>query len=353
MAADTTVMFAGAGHFATKSGERYRGGLFRRSIDDEAWQSVTAGLPENVEARAFLVHPKKPDVIYAGTQDGPYRSTDRGKTWERLGFPQRGAVVWSLAFHPTRPEVMYAGTAPVAIYRSEDGGDNWRKLSAESPEHCFMGAAFPTRTTRIALDPARPDDIYAALEVSGVIRSTDGGETWTDLSRPLIKLSEQPNLKSRIQSDTDSEGMLDSHAMAVTNSHVFLAVRMGLFQSDDRGASWRDIEIGRFSPLVYCRDVIVSPHDSKTMYACLSPASRSTDGSIYRSTDVGATWKRFDHGVKASATMMSATVHARDPKRVYCVSRSGQVFGTEDAGDTWREYRLPGGVQDVYAVACA
>lgn len=348
-----TRIFAGAGHFATKSGERYRGGLFRRSTDEDSWRSITAGLPENVEARAFLVHPENSDVIYAGTQDGPYRSTDGGEHWERLGFPERNAVVWSMAFHPKNPKVIYVGTAPVALYRSEDGGDNWQKLSAKSPEHCFMGAGFPTRTTRIALDPARPDDIYAALEVSGVIRSTDGGETWTDVSEPLIRLSGEPHLKSRIQSDTESEGMLDSHAIAVTGGRVFLAVRMGLFESEDRGKSWHDMEIGRFSPLVYCRDVIVSPRDPQVMYACLSPASRSTDGSLYRSADAGKSWKRFDHDIKANATMMSATVHASDPKRVYCVSRCGQVFGTENAGDTWREYKLPEGVQDVYAVACA
>ena len=348
-----TVMLAGGGHFRTKSGEQYRGGLFRRAIDEEAWQPVTAGLPDNVEARAFAVHPQDPDVIYAGTQDGPYRSTDKGKTWKRLDFPERGAVIWSLAFHPSDPKVMYAGTAPVHIYRSDDGGDTWRKLSAESPEHCFMGAGFPTRTVRIAIDPARPDDVYAGLEVSGVIASRDGGETWTDLSRPLIKLADRPHLKSRIQSDTETEGMLDSHAMAVSGGRVFLAVRMGLFESDDRGASWRDMEIGRFSPLTYCRDVIVSPQDPKVMYACLSPAARSHDGSIYRSDDTGATWKRFDHGIKANATMMKATTHVSDPKRVYCVSRCGQVFGTEDAGESWREYRLPQGVEDVYAVAVA
>ncbi|MGZ5259320.1 MAG: WD40/YVTN/BNR-like repeat-containing protein, partial [Burkholderiales bacterium] len=199
-----TRIFAGAGHFAMKNGERFRGGLFRTSTDDGEWQAVTAGLPENVEARAFLVHPHDSDVIYAGTQDGPYRSTDGGKRWERLGFPDRGSVVWSLAFHPKQPRVMYAGVAPVALYRSEDGGDSWKKLPARSPEHCAMG--FPTRTTRIAVDPGRPDDVYAALEVSGVIRSTDGGESWTDLSAPLMKLSEQPHLKSRIGSDIDSEG---------------------------------------------------------------------------------------------------------------------------------------------------
>jgi photosystem II stability/assembly factor-like uncharacterized protein len=353
--ADTapTRIFAGAGYFVSSTGTKCRGGLFRTTRGEGVWKEITAGLPPNVEARAFAVHPTERDVIYAGTQDGPYRSVDGGEHWERLGFPERNAVVWSLAFHPTRPEVMYAGTAPVGIYRSEDAGDTWKKLtSARSPEHCPMG--FPTRTVRIVADPGRPDDLYAALEVSGVIRSTDGGETWTDLSAPLIKLSEQPKLKSRIGTDNDSEGMLDSHALAVSAARpgtLFLAVRMGVFRSDDRGATWRDIGIGRFSPLTYCRDVIVSPHDAQLMYACLSPASRSTDGSLYRSSDLGETWQRYDHGIKAEATMMAVTVHPRDASRVYCVSRCGQVFGTEDAGATWQEHRLPQDVQDVYSVA--
>ena len=214
---------------------------------------------------------------------------------------------------------------------------------------------FPARVTRIAVNPGSTDEVYAALEVSGVIRSSDGGETWTDLSAPLINLAEHPHLKSRIGSDIDAEGMLDSHALAVSaaTGTAFLAVRMGLFRSDDRGESWRDMEIGRFSPLVYCRDVIVSPHDSRVMYACLSPVSRSTDGSLYRSDDVGKSWRRVDHDVKANATMMAVSAHAGDPARVYCASRCGQVFGTENGGASWREYRLPPGVQDVYAVACA
>jgi photosystem II stability/assembly factor-like uncharacterized protein len=349
-----TRIFAAAGHFTTSTGERYQGGLFRTLAGEGQWHSLTQGLPDNLEARALAVHPGEPDVIYVGTQDGPYRSTDGGERWERLDFPVRGAVVWSLAFHPTQSKVMYAGLAPVGIYRSEDGGDSWKQLpGAKSPEHCFMGANFPTRTTRIAIDPSRPDDVYAALEVSGVIRSTDGGETWQDMSAPLIKLSEQPHLKSRIGSDTEAEGMLDSHALAVSHGKAFLAVRMGLFESEDRGASWRDMKIGRFSPLTYCRDVIVSPHNAKTMYACLSPASRSHDGSLYRSDDVGQSWRRYDHDVKAQATMMASAVHPRDPKRVYCVSRCGQIFGTEDDGASWREYRLPKNVQDVYSVACA
>src|SRR5687767_6458566 len=107
----TTRIFAGAGHYAAGTGERYRGGLFSASSDDGEWRAVTEGLPENVEARAFAVHPKSSDVVYTGTQDGVYRSTDRGATWERLGFPERHTVIWSLAFHPTQPDVMYAGAA--------------------------------------------------------------------------------------------------------------------------------------------------------------------------------------------------------------------------------------------------
>jgi photosystem II stability/assembly factor-like uncharacterized protein len=126
---------------------------------------------------------------------------------------------------------------------------------------------------------------------------------------------------------------------------------MGLFRSDDCGRSWVDTEIGRFSPLVYCRDVIVSPHDPKVMYSCLSPAAVSDDGSLYRSDDMGSSWKRIDHGVKADSTMMTVIVHPRDPRQIYCATRNGQVFGTRDEGASWREMRLPDGVHDAYALA--
>jgi photosystem II stability/assembly factor-like uncharacterized protein len=133
---------------------------------------------------------------------------------------------------------------------------------------------------------------------------------------------------------------------------VFLANRMGLFSSSDRGEHWQDMEIGRFSPLTYGRDIRTSPQDPKVMYAALSPAARSTDGAIYRSDDVGQSWKRFDHGVKAEATMMAVALNAKDPNQVFAASRFGQIFGTTDGGKNWTETRLPEGVRDVYALAC-
>ena len=73
---------------------------------------------------------------------------------------------------------------------------------------------------------------------------------------------------------------------------------------------------------------------------------------IYVNDDVGQTWKRFDHGVKAEATMMGVVPHPKDPNQVFAISRVGQVFGTTDGGKTWTESRLPEGVRDCYAIAC-
>jgi photosystem II stability/assembly factor-like uncharacterized protein len=208
---------------------------------------------------------------------------------------------------------------------------------------------------RLAVDPANTDAIYATLEVGGVIRSLDGGQTWDDCSAELVELANLPHLKSKIQSDTEIEGMMDGHALCVSAADpgaVYLAVRMGLFRSSDQGMKWQDMQVGRFSPLTYSRDVRVSPQDPRVLYACLSPAARSEDGSLYRSNNLGETWSRFDHGIKAETTMMAVALHPGDPDEVHCVSRSGQLFSTGDGGKSWREYRLPEGVRDIYAVAC-
>ena len=262
--------------------------------------------------------------------------------------------MWSIALHPKNSRTVFAGTSPVGIWRSDDAGNTWKPLpNVKQPDRIKM--SFACRVMRLAVVPGVQDHIYGALEVGGVIRSLDGGEHWDDCADELVSLSEKPHLKSKIQSDSEAEGMLDAHALSVSDAApgaVFLAVRMGLFRSDDRGMKWQDLEVGRFSPLTYGRDIRVSPHDSRTLYAALSPAARSEDGSLYRSADLGKTWTRVDHDVKARATMMGLALHPRDPAQVYCASRCGQVFGTQDGGRTWQESQLPDGIDDVYAIAC-
>src|SRR5688572_22293334 len=78
----TKRIYAGAGHYATK-GKHFQGGLFRTEPGHRDWKPLTRGLPEQVEARAFAVNPRDSQVIYVGTQDGPYRSLNGGDSWER------------------------------------------------------------------------------------------------------------------------------------------------------------------------------------------------------------------------------------------------------------------------------
>ena len=351
----TQYVYAGAGAWTSSDPSSHPGGLLRKEVGTNDWQILSNGLPAKAEIRAIAIHPDNPATLYAGTQDGPYRSTDHGDSWEQLVLPDPAMVVWTMVFHPQEPSTLYVGTSPAAIYKTEDGGDSWERLSiVESRGSVNMG--FDMRVIRLTIDPTNPNEIYAGLEVGGVIRSLDGGKTWDDCSEDLLRLASLDHLKSQIGSDTDVEGMMDSHSLSVSAAQpgtVFLATRMGLFNSKDQGSTWSDMEVGRFSPLTYARDVQVAPNDPNVLYAALSPAARSEDGSLYRSEDLGQTWKRFDHGVAPDSTMMTIALSRQDPNIVHCATRSGQVFGTEDGGSTWTEYHLPEGLQDIYTVACS
>ncbi len=149
-----------------------------------------------------------------------------------------------------------------------------------------------------------------------------------------------------------AEKAVRCHAMAVSKGRVFLANRMGLFESTDRGETWTDLQIGRFSPLTYARDVRVAPYDTSTLLGAFSGAAFSNAGSVCISQDLGQSWRRFDRGVGVKGTAMIIAASADAPNRVSFATRGGQVFTTSDSGASWSEHPLPGGSQDVYALAC-
>lgn len=346
-------VYVGAAPYYGASKDTVTHGLYRLDVDRGRWDKLTAGLPERVEARCLAAAPDGSGTLYVGTQHGPYRSTDGGESWSGLQLPGKEQLVWSILLHPGDAQTLYVGTQHTTMYRSRDGGRSWAELSPPPPRG-MVATSFPCRVIRIALDPGDPRRLYAGLEVGGVLHSRDGGDSWQGCNAGLLELAQEPRLKSRIVSDTESEGMMDSHALAVSPAKpgtVFLANRMGLFRSSDGGARWQEMGIGRFSPLTYARDVKVSRHDPRTMYAALSLAAASDRGSLYRSRDLGETWQRFDRDVAMNSTLMIIAESAADPDRVFCATRLGQVFGTENGGKDWREYQLPDGIEGVYALA--
>ncbi len=346
----TTNIYAGVAGYFGKPDHPGKVGIFRRSAKGGDWQHVLAG----VETYTVVVHPSDSQTVFAGTSDGVWRSTDAGATFTRADFPDAKKQVWCFLVDARDSKRIFAGASPIDVYRSDDGGSTWRKLQTPGiATHCT--GPFASRVMRFAQNPKMPDEIYAALEINGVMRSTDGGETWIDCSDGLIKLAERPHLKSQIVSDTTAEGMLDGHAVTINPAEPdspILALRMGLFRTSDRGKTWDDMEVGRFSPTTYGRDVKASPTEPNTLYAALSVAAASHDGGLYRSQDGGRSWQRFDK-VQVHGTIMSIGLHQTDPRQVYIGARyDGEVFGTQDGGASWQAMPLPGEVQHIYSVAC-
>ena len=348
--ADQTNLYVGVAGYFGKPDHPGRVGIFRRAGIGGDWRHVLG----TVQAFTVFIHPGDPATVLAGTNDGIWRSTDAGASFRRTDFPDTKTEVWSFLVDSRDPKRIFAGASPIAMYRSDDGGVSWRRLPDPGmPIHCT--GPFASRVMRLVQHPRRPEEIYAALEINGVMRSTDAGETWTDCSAGLIELARLPHLQSKIVSDTTAEGMLDSHAVTINPADpdtVIAAMRMGLFRSADQGRTWQDMDVGRFSPTTYGRDVKASAAEPNTLYSALSVAAASHDGGLYRSADGGQSWTRFDK-VQVHGTIMSIGLHPRDAAQVYIGARyDGEVYGTDDAGRTWQAMPLPGEVQHIYSVAC-
>jgi hypothetical protein len=332
------------------------GGVFRMRLGEYRWEHKVNGFPEIIHVHCVTVHPDDPAVLFAGTQDGPYRSSDRGESWQRMDFQPRDRQVWSICVHPADPNIVFAGTSPVGVYKSEDGGEHWQPVAgSDLPSRLDVGK-FVNRVMRFAIDPNFPDEIYAGMEVAGAMRSLDGGATWEDTNDTLLAWGEKPAYHSKVLTQDLREGMMDIHAICATPAlpHTpILALRMGLFAGRDCGTDWDDLEVGRFSELTYARDIRVAPQDPKTLYACLSDSSHGVTGSLCKSTDAGESWRRIDHTVKAETPAMALALDPDDAGNIFFTTRSGQVFATEDGGTNWAEYRLPEGCIGTYALLCA
>ena len=99
------------------------------------WQHVLG----TVEAYTVFVHPKDPETVFAGTNDGVWRSTDRGATFRRTGFPDAKKQVWCFMVDSRDLKQIFAGASPIDVYRSDDGGANWRKLRDACDRHALQG----------------------------------------------------------------------------------------------------------------------------------------------------------------------------------------------------------------------
>jgi photosystem II stability/assembly factor-like uncharacterized protein len=316
------------------------------------WEQA-ADIPADASIQAITPDSKDPQTMYAAGRKGMFRTRDGGKNWHRLNVTGEDVQFWTVVIDPRNPKTLYAGVGPVSFYRSDDAGDNWRKLKADYPER-FKISFGSSRVMRIAFHPTQPQTLYAVAEINGFLVSEDGGESWQGANEGLVALSKEPHLKSRIETDDDAEGMFDAHSVCTTSADpdaVFYICRLGIFETRDKGKTFRDLEVGNFAPFSYARDCRFVCDDPKKMYACFSISSRSEAGALYASDDIGKTWYRADAQVDPRSTMLGFGVHASDPSGVITVTRGGQIFYTTDGCRTWTEKPLPSDAGDAFCAA--
>jgi len=341
------VIFAGTA--VTRPGSI---GTLYRLEHTGAW-SAANGIPLDAGTQAITPHPAQADVVYVATRKGVFKTSDAGLNWSKLNIPAEGQQFWSFAIHPKNHNRMFVGCSPVGFFRSEDAGETWQRCKCDHPER-FKITFGGSRAMKVACHPTDPNILYAAAEINGFLVSTDGGASWRAANKGVLQLAHVPALQNTELTDDPTEGMFDAHSVCTTPARpdvAFYGCRMGVFSTADLGDTLRDLEVRRFAPFRYTRDVRVAADDPRTLYACFSIASRSETGAMYRSKDLGQTWARADASMQVSSTIMGFGVHASDGRGVASATRHGQVFYTMDGCKTWTETHLPPEAGDAFCAA--
>jgi photosystem II stability/assembly factor-like uncharacterized protein len=234
------------------------GGLWKTTDSGKTWSPITDHQITSGSVGAVAVSQSNPDIIYIGTGeacirgdvqpgDGVYKSIDGGKTWTNVGFKNSDAIA-KIRVHPTDPNIVFvadfgkygADSDERGLFKSSDGGKTWRKVLYKDAK---------TGAVDISIDPHNPNVIYATLweayrkeyqmssggPGSGLYKSTDGGEHWTEITRA-------PGLPAGI------DGKIGVAVSPVDSNRVFALVENengGLFRSEDAGKTWALINNSR------------------------------------------------------------------------------------------------------------
>ena len=310
-------------------------GLALAAENDSGRWSVEHLLQDH-DVRCLVQVPGSPRIIYAGTQgNGILRSEDNGRTWLTAGL--EGQIIKSLAVNPHDPQVVYAGTTPPCVFVTHDGGQSWHELEsfrrirfrnlwrspAEPPD-------FRAYVQALSISPTNPDIIVAGIEFGAVVRSADGGRTWSNHRKGALR---------------------DCHTMtfhAHNGSWVYEAggSGRGAAVSNDGGITWQQPKegLGRRYGMACAAD----PQRPEVWYISAGDfAWKGTpqvhiDGQanayIYRKSG-GSPWERLSGGLPQPLDYMAyALVTDRAASgHLYAGLSNGQIWHTQDYGDNWAQ----------------
>ena len=328
------------------------GGVWKTGDAGRTWQPIFDAEPTQ-SIGAIAVAPSDPNIVYVASGeglrrpdlsvgDGIYRSADAGRTWTR-GALRDGQQIPELAVDPRDPNHLYAAVLghpygpneERGIYRSRDGGASWERVLYKDAD---------TGGSGVALDPAHPDVVYAALWQSrlgpwedknefqgthgGLYKSSDGGATWQHLTEGLpddltqINFAIAPSAPQRI------------YAVAATTEpgDYSSSAGLGVYRSDDAGAHWSRITADpRASLRIGGGDLTVlrvDPTNADVVYSMGIVTMKSADG--------GRTWTPL-RGAPGGDDYQNMWVSPSDPRVLALVSDQGAAI-TVNGGESWSSW---------------
>ncbi len=324
------------------------GGAWKTTDGGSNWTPMTDGKINTSSIGSLAVCQSNPDVVYIGggeTQfrgniiqgDGVYKTTDGGTKWDHLTDLRGSQAIARLRVHPTNCDIVYAAVLGQVyndhpqrgIFKSADGGKTWRRTLFRDEK---------TGGVDLSIDPKNPNVIFASLweanrspwgmssggPGSGLFKSTDAGDSWTEITK-------SPGLPSGLW------GKVGVSVSPVDGNRVYTLVENeaagGLYASDDAGATWKLINDNRNirQRAFYYTRIVADPKDKDTLYIL--------NVQFYRSTDGGKTISniRVPHGDNHDLWISSA-----DNKRMV-QSNDGSANVTVNGGQTWTDQDLPTG----------
>lgn len=306
------------------------GRIVRAVCGGDGWQveSVLTGLA----VTTLAADPTDSSTLYAGTQkDGLYRSTDKGQTWQPLSLA--GRAVKAIAVSPHDRNTLYAGVRPAALFKSIDGGQSWHELTgfgripnrwwwfspAEPPFRAYVNA--------LAVSPTEPDVVLAGVELGAVVRSADGGRTWSRHRRGAIR---------------DCHA-LQFHPGAGQWAYEAGGTGGGAAVSRDGGQTWHQPRAGLAKH--YGVACAADPARPEVWYVAVAPSpgkayGQSPEAYLYR-TSGGADWQPIGWEAHPMGEFPQALVTVPDAAgHLYAGTTHGHIRHSSDYGDTWRKLPL-------------
>lgn len=279
-------------------------GLYKGS-GDGSWSALSNSPQFNVVAVA--VDPGFPSILYAATNNGVYRSSNAGSSWNPSNNGLSTKDVSCLAIDPINPNVLYVGTSP-GLFKSINGATSWNPANTGLPDKSYIRG--------LAVDPTNNNVIYASTQAFVVYKSSNGGGTWNALP------SSPHYVVNTIVIDPTSPNTL------------YVGGHGGMVKSVDSGASWNEIEEGLTDDNM--TSLMIDPMVPSTLYL-------GTYGGVFKSINGGATWTAMNAGL-ANLQVNGLALDPMNPGTIYAATQSGVFVFSSSAGTHAQvALSLPGG----------